>query len=123
MKFIGRHEELSLLNNLYNQNNFQFVVLYGKKGIGKTALINKFIEDKTAIYFSGLEENAQDNLVRLSQAINNYQSKDDSDERVFPNYEACFKQVAKIAQEKQLVFVIDTYCLEKIIFVNGAVML
>lgn len=109
MKFIGRHKELSTLENLYSQNDFQFVVIYGRRRIGKTALINKFIENKSAIYFSGLEENAKDNLVRLSQAINNYQSKDDSDERVFPNYEACFKQIAKMAQKKRLVFVIDEY--------------
>lgn len=43
MKFIGRHKELSTLENLYSQNDFQFVVIYGRRRIGKTALINKFI--------------------------------------------------------------------------------
>jgi len=48
--FVGRERELNLLNKLYHKNNFQMVVMYGRRRIGKTTLIKKFIEDKPAIF-------------------------------------------------------------------------
>ena len=49
--FIGRERELSALDGLYRSNKFEFAVIYGRRRVGKTALINKFIDDKNAIYF------------------------------------------------------------------------
>ena len=56
--FIGRERELSALERLYKSDNFEFAVIYGRRRVGKTALINKFIDDKNAIYFMGVESNA-----------------------------------------------------------------
>ena len=53
--FIGRNKELDALNRLYQSDKFEFVVIYGRRRVGKTALINHFIDDKTAIYFMGRE--------------------------------------------------------------------
>ena len=47
--FIGRERELASLNKLYNSDKFEFVVLYGRRRVGKTALINHFIDGKSAI--------------------------------------------------------------------------
>ena len=49
--FIGRESELALLNNLYTSDKFEFVVMYGRRCVGKIALISEFIKDKKAIYF------------------------------------------------------------------------
>ena len=49
--FIGRESELALLNKLYTSDKFEFVVMYGRRRVGKTALISEFIKDKKAIYF------------------------------------------------------------------------
>ena len=69
MNFIGRKRELATLDRLYQQDKFQFVVIYGRRRVGKTALINKFIENKPAIYFTGVESNSKQNLENLSSAI------------------------------------------------------
>ena len=55
--FVGREKELKTLENLYNSDDFQFIVLYGKRRIGKTTLIKQFLLDKDAIYFVGIESN------------------------------------------------------------------
>ena len=64
--FIGRNQELTALNKLYQEDSFQFAVIYGRRRIGKTSLINQFLKGKRAIYFTGLEENALENLGRTS---------------------------------------------------------
>ena len=53
--FIGREKELKALNNLYTSDKFEFAVIYGRRRVGKTALINEFIGDKKSIYFIGVE--------------------------------------------------------------------
>lgn len=55
MKFIGRKEELRKLEAEY-QRDGSFVVVYGRRRVGKTTLIKEFIKDKTAFYFLATEE-------------------------------------------------------------------
>ena len=107
--FVGREKELNKLNRMYKSNNFQFAVIYGRKRIGKTALIQKFIEDKETIYFVGLEENAHGNLVRLSTAIVNFENDSNLSEVSLGSFENCFREIAQIAQNKKVVLVIDEY--------------
>ena len=40
--FIGREKELDDLNELYAQQKFQMFVLYGRRRVGKTTLLNEF---------------------------------------------------------------------------------
>ena len=42
--FIGRKEELEALQELYNKKGFHMAVLFGRRRVGKTTLVNKFIE-------------------------------------------------------------------------------
>lgn len=42
--FLGRDKEFSRLQELYDKNAFQFLVIYGRRRVGKTALINRFIK-------------------------------------------------------------------------------
>lgn len=68
--FFGRGAELALLERLYDAPAFQFVPIYGRRRVGKTALIKRFLADKSNIfYFTGKETTAAENLVYLSNAI------------------------------------------------------
>ena len=67
--FIGRKNELLQLNRLYNSGKFEFAVIYGRRRVGKTAIINEFVKDKNAICFTGVETNAKQNLENLSECI------------------------------------------------------
>ena len=70
--FIGREREIDSLNRLYMSGRFEFVVIYGRRRVGKTALINHFIRDKKAIYFMGVESNDKQNLENFSKNILEY---------------------------------------------------
>ena len=67
--FVGRERELAALNKLYTSDKFEFAVIYGRRRVGKTALINEFVRDKKAIYFMGVESNAKQNLDNFSKSI------------------------------------------------------
>lgn len=46
---IGRENELKILEDQYHSDKFEFTVIYGRRRIGKTALINQFIKNKNVI--------------------------------------------------------------------------
>ena len=52
MKFINRQRERSFLEQEYQREGSSFIVVYGRRRLGKTALIREFIKDKAgAVYF------------------------------------------------------------------------
>lgn len=55
MTFIGREHELAKLEQLYAANTSKLVVVYGRRRIGKSALIEQFMKNKNALHFEGLE--------------------------------------------------------------------
>ncbi|HEU5281452.1 MAG TPA: ATP-binding protein [Gammaproteobacteria bacterium] len=67
MTFIGRTHELAALNRLYQAKGGKLVVIYGRRRIGKSALIDHFMKDKTHLRFEGLEQG--NTKVQLSQFI------------------------------------------------------
>lgn len=50
-KFVDRFQELETLENEYNSNSSSFVVLYGRRRIGKTELLNEFSRNKNVSDF------------------------------------------------------------------------
>ncbi len=67
--FIGRENELNTLNKLYSSDKFEFAVIYGRRRVGKTALISEFTKDKDTIFFTGVETNAKQNLDNFSKDV------------------------------------------------------
>ena len=44
-KFYCREEELRKLNKRYHAGNFECIIIYGRRRVGKTTLINEFCKD------------------------------------------------------------------------------
>ena len=54
--FIGRSKELNMLDEAYKSEKSELVAIYGRRRIGKSALIDKFSEGKVkSIHFEALE--------------------------------------------------------------------
>lgn len=106
--FIGRERELNALEKLYKSDKFEFAVIYGRRRVGKTALINKFLGDKKAIYFMGVESNAKQNLENFSESIIEYSSGIEA-ETSFLSFQAALEYVFKLAEKKRIVLAIDEY--------------
>ena len=52
--FTGREKELQYLNDYYVKPGTQILVGYGQKGIGKTTLLEQFVEDKDCLYYEAI---------------------------------------------------------------------
>ncbi len=106
--FIGRERELAALNKLYASDKFEFVVIYGRRRVGKTALINQFILEKNAVYFIGIESNAKQNLENFSKSIMSYHTGIDSGTS-FLSFQAALEYVFKLSERERIILAIDEY--------------
>ena len=51
--FIGRQKELSVLEDAYAGKESAFIPVYGRRRVGKSELILKFLDHKPGIYYLG----------------------------------------------------------------------
>ena len=66
---LGRKEELNHLNELYNSDCFEYLVMYGRRRVGKTTILQEFAEHSNAIFFPAREKNDALNLEDFSKVI------------------------------------------------------
>src|SRR5580704_3278906 len=61
MVVIGRAKELKLLNKIYSSHEAEFLVVYGRRRVGKTYLIREFFANKKCklLHATGLQHGSQ----------------------------------------------------------------
>ena len=106
--FIGRQKELERLNKLYQAGEFEFVVIYGRRRVGKTALVNEFVKDKDAIFFTGVETNDKQNLENFSKCVLEHGMGITAD-TTFASFQTALEYVFLLAENKRMVLVMDEY--------------
>ena len=106
--FLCREKELNILNKRYGKRGLECVVIYGRRRVGKTAIINEFTRDKPTIYFPALNTNAQGNLTALSKAIHSYLHPDAESAPYYASFDAAFAEITRIARtSRRIIFAID----------------
>ena len=107
--FVCRDRELRELQLRYEGDAFECVIIYGRRRVGKTSLINEFCKDKEVIFFPALKETVQGNLEVLSEAIQEYKDPDATSSITYKSFQDAFQEIGRIADEKRIVFVIDEF--------------
>lgn len=69
---VGRQEELERLESLYQSSKFEFLVMYGRRRVGKTTILQEFAKKKNVIFYSAQEKNDSLNLYDFSKMIQKY---------------------------------------------------
>ena len=105
--FIGREKELSNLNELYSQDKFQLFVLYGRRRVGKTTLLNEFCKDKDTIFYSAEQSNNKLNLEKFSSLVFNFYGENNLEP--FSSWTNALSYINKRQKDKKLVLVIDEF--------------
>ena len=105
--FLGREKELADLNELYARDQFQLFVLYGRRRVGKTTLLNEFCKDKDAIFYSAEQSNNKLNLEKFSSLVFSFYSE--SNLEPFSSWDKALSYIDERQREKRLVLVIDEF--------------
>lgn len=73
IEVIGRKREQQELGMIIQEKEASFVVVYGRRRVGKTFLINSFFKDDYAFKCTGLSKrNKQDQLLNFATSLNRY---------------------------------------------------
>ena len=79
MRIIGRKNEQMKIQNALDSNKAEFVVVYGRRRVGKTYLIKEFFNDTFSFYTSGvLSRKMKDELYAFNYSLVSYGCKDRS---------------------------------------------
>lgn len=108
MKFIGREKELRDLEREY-QRDGGFVVIYGRRRVGKTTLIKEFIKDKTAFYCLATEEIESQSMKRFTDVIARTTGNAMLKKVAFSDWVDIFHVIADYRPSEKKVVVIDEF--------------
>lgn len=106
--FFGRETELRELNDLYETDSFQCVIIYGRRRVGKTTLITEFMRDKPGVFYEAQENTPQISLQDFSDKVIHTLGIEDF-QSSFDNWEKAFLFLGKHAQEKRFIVAIDEF--------------
>ena len=106
MKFLGREKEILVLEKEYARDG-GFVVIYGRRRIGKTTLIKQFIKSKTAFYFLATKEVESQSMKRFAGVIARTTGNSVLQKAAFSDWLDLFQAVADYKPNEKKVLVID----------------
>ncbi|MDD3339202.1 MAG: ATP-binding protein [Lachnospiraceae bacterium] len=104
---IGRKSELQQLEQLYASHQFEFLVMYGRRRVGKTTILQKFTNEHNVIFYSAQEKNDSLNLQDFSRTIQ--QHFEQHFIAPFQNWEDAFSYLTKKAETQKTVLIIDEF--------------
>ncbi|KFI52597.1 ATP-binding protein [Bifidobacterium biavatii] len=67
--FVGREHELSVMQDLWDRDDFQMLVMYGRRRVGKTALLDEFARSRDTLMFTARQQTSAANLRDFSREI------------------------------------------------------
>ena len=108
--FIGREIELDFLQDKYNANCGQLIVLYGRRRVGKTETLREFCKDKPHVFYSCTQSTDKIQLTKFSKQI----LKEDIPAKryisEFPDWESAFRAILELPyKDQKKLLVIDEF--------------
>lgn len=105
-EFFGRIGELETLQDAYESATAEMAILYGRRRIGKTALIRKFCEGKPVFFYTARAWKDPFQLDEFSQAVGAFCG---NPQQRFLNWPAAFRALADQTCDARKVIVIDEF--------------
>lgn len=110
VSFIDRKEEISLLENDWNHQESAFVVVYGRRRVGKTRLIGEFLKDKEGIRYTASDTNKKIQINELKGAIADYLHDDFLSKQDILEWNDLFSYLSKVIDsDKRFYLWIDEF--------------
>jgi len=68
-EFVDREAELEFLERRYREGRPHLLVIYGRRRVGKTELLKRFLAEKPCVYFLATRTSIRDNLAALRKRL------------------------------------------------------
>ena len=107
MNIVGRNEEMKELQRIYDSGSSEFVVVYGRRRVGKTYLIREFFHDDFVFYATGVARgNRTEQLAQFNSSLARYGDSEDqtAPENWFLAFGRLEKLVAKSRKQRKVIF-------------------
>ena len=102
-EFLGRKKELAFLEEKYKSKNGEFVIIYGRRRIGKTETISHFCKNKNAVFFTCTQTDNKSQLKNFSEKILSFNLPQSKYITEFSSWEHAFlalKEISTANEEK-----------------------
>ena len=104
--FIGREKQLKFLEDRYKKGKFEFIVIRGRRRIGKSTLIKEFCKNKKdVILYLAQQRNKTDSLLLFSKAVNQYLKNS----ATYQDFQDLFVDIFEKSIQKRIILVIDEF--------------
>ena len=107
--FVNRTKELSQLESRYSSNRAEFVVVYGRRRVGKTVLLKQFVQDKEHVYFLADLRPEAEQLGYFTQQLYKVTKEPMLALESFSSWDSAFTYLAQVCQDRRIIIVIDEY--------------
>ncbi len=91
---LGRANESKYLENLYQKEGSQILVLYGREGVGKTSLLLDFVKEKEHVYYLAGAVSEKEQLLRMADQMG-----------CEPSYDSVFEKIQEKHCRKKVVII------------------
>lgn len=108
-RFVDRQKEMTRLQKEYDADRSSLVILYGRRRVGKTALISEFIKDKDALYFLATEESEAQNRKAFKDVVADYLNNDLLHSAEVGSWDPIFQTLINPKPKDKRVLVIDEF--------------
>lgn len=107
--FVGRQNELDFLNNRYNSQGGQLIVLYGRRRVGKTETLREFCKGKEHVFYSCTECTDDQQLKAFSRRILSKDIPAAKYIKEFADWEHALKSIVELPGKGKKLLVIDEF--------------
>ena len=108
-RFVDREQEMDTLQKEYERDGSALVVLFGRRRVGKTTLISRFIQDKKALFFLASEESEGQNRRSFQEKTAAFLNSDLLKNVEVKTWDVLFKAIMEAPFDSKPVIVLDEF--------------
>jgi AAA+ ATPase superfamily predicted ATPase len=107
--FVNRTVELEFLERKYSEKASNLIIIYGKRRVGKTEIIKKFLQNKKGIYILCTMDSMEENIKETKQKFYELTGKEYFLKLETRSFFDLFKYLAEELKETKTAIIIDEF--------------
>lgn len=109
MDFVNRKDELGQLERWWSGEAPRPALIWGRRRVGKTALVERFGHEKRMVYHVGVGDAEQAELAQLSRTVAAIDDTAELAEHPFRSWREALDRLATMARDEPLLLVLDEF--------------